>query len=181
MKTDHGQIYSRRTLVHHSSATWPWQLCETIKTKRTGRKQCLEHSGYKPCYLRTQAFLVRSIFLTLFFIFYNRYFWSKWIAYFDRKWGHYFASWWQFSRWVSFWVKESQPPHISMCRFRGLRSYGAMKAMPSSPTNRGSAQLHQYDGKIGVYFVTINFILPVTGSNHIFLILTVTDKALFTC
>lgn len=69
MKTDLGQIYSRRPLAHHSSITWPWQPCEIIKRKRIGLKQCLQHSGYTPCYSWTQTFLVQGIFNLFFFFF----------------------------------------------------------------------------------------------------------------
>lgn len=183
MKTDLGQIYSRRPLAHHSSITWPWQPCEIIKRKRIGLKQCLQHSGYTPCYSWTQTFLVQGIFNLFFFssLFYNGYFWSEWIAYFDRKWDHYLASLQQCSRSVSLWVKKSPPVQISVCCFRGPTSYGAMKAMPSRHANHGGAQLSHSGGKMWVYFMLINFILSITGSHKIFPILTVTGRALFTC
>lgn len=129
-------------------------------------------------------FLVQGIFKPFFFpplLFYNGYFWSKWIAYFDRKWNHYPASLQQCSRSASFWVKSSCPVQTSMCCFRELTSYGVMKAMPSRHANCGNVQLYHSGGKMRVYFTVINFILPITGSNKIFPILTVTDRALFIC
>lgn len=113
MKTDLGKIYSKIPVAHHSSIMWPWQPCEIIKRKRIGTKPCLQLSGYKPCYLWSQTFLVQGIFNLFPPVSYNGYFWSKWIAYFDRKWDLYLASLWQCSRSVSFWVKKSPPLQIS--------------------------------------------------------------------
>lgn len=63
-----------------------------------------------------------------------------------------------------------------MCCFRGLKSYGGMKAMPRRHANCGSALLQHSGGKIWVYFMMINFILPIIGSHKIFLTLTLTGK-----
>lgn len=45
----------------------PWQPCEIIKRKRIGVKECLQRSGYTPCYSWTQTFLVQGIFNLFFF------------------------------------------------------------------------------------------------------------------
>lgn len=100
MKSDLGQIYSRRPLTYYSPVTWPWQPYEIIKTKRTDMKPCLQCSGYRPCYFWTKPSWFGA-FLKLFSHFYNKCFWNKWIAYFYRKWDCYFAIWWQYSRLVS--------------------------------------------------------------------------------
>lgn len=63
---------------------------------------------------------------------------------------------------VSFFLRKakSSPTDIGVSCFRGLRSYGGMKAWPKRHANCARAQLYHSGGKMWVYCGMINFILP---------------------
>lgn len=139
----------------------------------------MQGTNYAAIFVNSSLLDSELFYKNLFPLFFKRNFWSKWIACFSRKWDRYFASWWQCSRSVSHWVKESQPLQTSMYCFRGQRSYEGITTLPSRHANCGSAQLYHSGDKIGAYFVMINFVLHVTCSSIIFSSCNCTRKSLF--